>query len=513
MRKRFIAKILVLVIFLTMSCFVTSGGENMVLAKSKSAVKKVKVGKQLFLGNHKKGAVYKSSDTRIASVNSKGMVTGKKAGTVKITQKVNKKKKSYTVKVIKNARKPATLPVTFDEVILQDEQIRVQSPEKTIYSAKIRNISSKGTIRKISYRFEINVKSPVSVSVPDDGKDDTATGGAINPAPSGEETKWELKKKTVTITAANIAAGKISNRLQCEGDYTGLLSNMKLIEINLYTGSARYRYRAAEGKYLFTWGTKDKKAPTITGLVKKKSYTGYKDPYQSVYTDKKKKWNPARFVSAVDDRDGKVRVKADTSRINWKKSGIYKVYFRAKDKAGNVAKSWAKVRVIVPGTAESIADKVLRSITKNSWSDKKKAKAIYQYVRKRCSYVHNAAHKDWRVTAVKGIRYQSGDCYTYYSVSRLLLTRAGIPNVMVKRYPTPRGMRHYWNLAYVRGGWYHFDTTPRIRTQSRTRNRSRTHNRAASFCLRTDAQMFAYSRGYTFRFKRRAYVKRATRKL
>lgn len=499
MKRLGIAKIIVLVISLTMNGIVIPGAESTVLAKGKPAVKKVKVGKQLSLGNRKKGAVYKSSDSRIASVSREGVVTGKKTGTVKITQKVNRKKKNYTVKVVKNPRKPSALPVTFDEVALQEEQIQRQSPEKTIYSARIRNTSSKGTIRKISYHFEIQVKTQVSVPVPDEGKEDSATGGAVDPVPPEEEIKWEITKKNVSVTAKNIAPGKSSGRIQCEGDYTGIAANMKLKEIDLYTGKARFRYKAAEGTYHFSWGTKDKKAPVITGLVKKKSYTGYKDPYQCVYTDKKKGWNPARFVSAVDDRDGKVGIKSDTSRINWEKSGIYKVYFRAKDKAGNEAKSWAKVQVIVPGTAESMADQALRRIIKKGWSDKKKAKAIYRYVRGRFGYVQNAAHRDWRVTALHGLRYQSGDCYTYYSVSRLLLTRAGIPNVMIKRYPVPRGMRHYWNLVYVNGGWYHFDTTPR--------------QRRAVFCLWTDAQLSAYSRGYTFSFKRSAFVARAKKRL
>jgi len=339
MKRLAIAKIMVLVISLTMNGIMSPGAESTVRAKGKSAVKKVKVGKQLSLGNRKKGASYKSSDSRIASVSREGVVTGKRTGTVKITQKVNKKKKSYTVRVVKNLRKPSSLPVTFDEVALQEEQIQRQSPEKVIYSAKIRNTSSKGTIRKISYYFEIQVKTQVSAPVPDNGKEDSATGGAVDPVPPEDEIKWEITKKDVTLTAKKIAPGKTSGRLQCEGDYTGIVTNMKLKEIDLYTGKARFRYRAAEGTCHFSWGTKDKKAPVITGLVKKKSDTGYKDPYQCVYTDKKKDWNPARFVSAVDDRDGRVGIEADTSRINWKKSGIYKVYFKAKDKAGNEAKS------------------------------------------------------------------------------------------------------------------------------------------------------------------------------
>ena len=138
----------------------------------------------------------------------------------------------------------------------------------------------------------------------------------------------------------------------------------------------------------------------------------------------------------------------DTSKIRWSKSGDYRIYYTAKDSDNNQSKAWATVRVIVPGSAESAADQVLRSITKSGWSDEKKARAIYRYV---------------------------------------------------TRYPVPGGQRHFWNLTYVRGGWYHFDTTPRTRK--------------GTFCLMTDAQLHEYSSGYTFSFNRKLYPKRAGKRI
>lgn len=87
--------------------------------------------------------------------------------------------------------------------------------------------------------------------------------------------------------------------------------------------------------------------------------------------------------------------------------------------------------------------------------------------------------------------------YAYYSLSRLLLTRAGIPNLMITRYPAVPNHHHWWNLAYVKGGWYHFDTTPR---------RLKGH-----FCLLTDSQLRIYERRSpgTFRYANSAYPKRA----
>ena len=54
---------------------------------------------------------------------------------------------------------------------------------------------------------------------------------------------------------------------------------------------------------------------------------------------------------------------------------------------------------------------------------------------------------------------EEGDCYAYACTAKALLTRAGIPNLDIRRIPT--SFEHYWNLVDVGEGWYHFDTTPR----------------------------------------------------
>jgi hypothetical protein len=68
---------------------------------------------------------------------------------------------------------------------------------------------------------------------------------------------------------------------------------------------------------------------------------------------------------------------------------------------------------------------------------------------------------------------------------------------MINRYPDNIIGRHFWNLVYVRGGWYHFDTCPR--------------SRDGYFCLQTDAQLRRYSTGYTFSFNKSLYPARATK--
>lgn len=379
----------------------------------------------------------------------------------------------------KNIAKP-NLTVALKQVSLENERLERDGSGRMKYVASIRNHSTKGTIRKIEYTFTAMVKKEAAA---------VETG----------EVSQGLRQTEVTLVAAKIKPGKASEPVSCDGDESGQLSHMKLKTIRLYAGTALYIYDAEKQKGTVRWGIKDTKAPVISGWVGKKSFCGG-EPYLICYSDWKNSFDFAKYVSAVDDRDGNVEIRVDTSQINWAKNGSYKVIYRAVDRAGNKATAWAKVQVIVSGTAEHIADQVLRSVVKKNWTDEKKARAIYRYIRGHCAYVGTAPHTDWRGVAVKGLRYHSGDCYTYYAITRLLLSRAGIPNITVTRYPIYGGRRHWWNMAYVRGGWYHFDTTPRLRKK-------------ADFCLLTDAQMRSYSSGNTFQFRQSMYPARAVKKI
>lgn len=385
-------------------------------------------------------------------------------------------------KAVKKQKPNLTVP--YHKVSLQDEKMEVNEDGTVTYKASVKNKSKKGTIRKIIYTYSITRQKKVTSEV--------VSGSATIVV---EETV--TVPATVKIVAKNIKPGKKSEVLSCEGDYTGEITGMKLEKVQLYAGSGLYTYDAIKKKGTLTWGTKDKKAPVLSGMLKKYSYNG-KSPHMVCYTDKKNSFDFAQFVTATDNRDGNVKVEVDTGNINWSKSGVYKVRYIAKDKAGNKATSWAKVQVYKPGTAEQIADKVLKQITKKNWSAEKKSRAIYKYVKNRCSYVDNGTHKDWRTAAVNGIRYQSGDCFTYYAVVRLLLSRAGIPNMEVTRYPSRKGYRHWWSLVYVRNGWYHLDTTPR--------------KRKGEFCLLTDKQVWGYSER-TFAFRTAIFLPRAKKQI
>lgn len=220
--------------------------------------------------------------------------------------------------------------------------------------------------------------------------------------------------------------------------------------------------------------SKDKNAPVIEGWVGESSY--FNDLiFMTVYPDKE--YDFSKYITATDDQDPDVSIEADLASIDLTKDGVNNVTVYAEDKSGNISETEAKVEVRLPKKIDQMADELLGEIIQDSMTDVEKAKAIYVYIRKNVSYADNYEETDWEKAAEYAMKYNSGDCFAYYSMARILLTRAGIPNIMVTRY---RGEgHHWWNLVYVEGGWYHFDSTPR--------------HKQATFCLVTSDQLAEYS--------------------
>ena len=416
------------------------------MVQASVSAKQLSVGKQLSIRSKTDQLSYQSSDSTVASVSGKGVITGKSAGKVTITVKrsgYQAKKIPLTVKSVKG--KPS-LDVALDEVCLQSAKMKKTGDHRYRFSAVVRNNAKRGTIAKIEYYYRIQVQEPV-VETPA-GQANTTTRAASDavPAPTAS-TKWITRNQTVVLSAKNIKAHRKSSRVYCQGDASGKVSAMHLTKVKMYTGEAVYTYQVAQKKGKLSWSNVDLTGPVITGWVGKKSvYQG--EPLWLCYSDMKNTYHFKDHVKAVDARDGKVSVSVDTSRINWDKEGIYKVYYTAKDKSGNQTRAWAKVQVCKPGAAEQIADIILKTKIK-SGTDVQKLRKIYQYVQGNCSYTGSGGHTDWRATAAKGIRNHSGDCFTYYSIAKLLITRSGIPHIMVRRSPERPGHNHWWNLVYV----------------------------------------------------------------
>lgn len=193
----------------------------------------------------------------------------------------------------------------------------------------------------------------------------------------------------------------------------------------------------------------DTEPPVFSGIQDKNVYVGDKVSYK-------------KGVSVRDNKDGELSFQVDSSNVNLSKPGTYKVYYTATDSSGNEAKVSANVTVlpleITDETLNNLADKILAKIIKDDMTKRDKAYAIYKWIKSNISYTGTSDKSDWRKEAYRGMVNKVGDCFTYYAVSEVLLTRTGIENMRVTRVGGKT--QHFWNLVNCGDGWYHFDSTP-----------------------------------------------------
>lgn len=227
---------------------------------------------------------------------------------------------------------------------------------------------------------------------------------------------------------------------------------------------------------------RDNVPPTIYGVKNITAYEGDTVSYRS-------------GVYAMDEKDGKITVKADTSKVNTSKAGTYTVTYTASDAEGNKATATATVTIkaITASTVNEKADEVLAVIVNGSMSDREKARAIYDWCTGNLKYSTSTSHLMgyFNKAAYSGFTRHYGNCYTYYTVASALLTRAGITNMEIQRND-PKNP-HYWNLVSIDGSWYHFDTCPQPAPHK------------LEVFLLTDAEVAAFSLDYYYKFASGVY--------
>ena len=205
----------------------------------------------------------------------------------------------------------------------------------------------------------------------------------------------------------------------------------------------------------------------------------------------------------VTDNSGKECDLEWDSAVNQNKAGTYKVKYTAKDPAGNVGTFVLTVKVKEVNVENDKLMTLVESISKtylkytrdeakaNGYSNEKIVRDIFNFVADPTENDKNNANivfvnsksnspnqneqnghdkregwkTDWEEEAyltLNGI--MSGDCYTFYSVSKAFFEYFGIPNVGIQRTTdspmTQRdGGTHYWNIVKVEDGWYYYDST------------------------------------------------------
>lgn len=450
-----------------------------------ATVSKIKIG-QIY-SVEKKDATYASSDNSVAYVNSNGRVTGKKEGTAVITISSNGKTTKKTFQIVKNAKKPV-IKVCPDEIQVvsvkvkeigkeeieqtQDQEALTQQDiendtvtDDTVTTPEDNVVEPTPVIEKIIYTYKVDVKVK--------NLGNAKVNKVILKGNLGSKTlKLSIKKLDARKSAVLEKSIKITSKTPMQ------VPDLVLNKMECYASGMVSAVNYSTGKASYQYATKDKKAPVIRGFIGKNSYNG-NVPYLTVYKDQMKTFDYFKYVSAEDDRDTKVKLAVDTSKVNFDQKGTYTITYIATDKAGNKAKAKAKIAVRVNDTLDQIADTVLGRITRKDWSEQKKATAIYNYTRSHIAYTGNSDKSSWENEAARGLRYGQGDCFTYYCVARALLTRAGLPNIEVTRVQGHG--HHWWNMVYIQSqqGFYHFDACPR--------------RAGGRFCLVTDAQLKHYS--------------------
>ncbi len=195
---------------------------------------------------------------------------------------------------------------------------------------------------------------------------------------------------------------------------------------------------------------KDTEAPVIDGLHTVHVVVGNSVSYK-------------KGITVTDDLDPEPLLEADSSQVDLNTVGRYPITYKATDASGNTTEAEAEVNVKEPTEAteeniDRLAEEVLSQILKEGMSEYDKAKAIFNWVHS-IGYVDQSNHDDPLEAAYDGLYRRRGDCYTYAITSQVLLTHAGITNILVEKIPTKR--RHFWNIIDIGEGWHHFDACRR----------------------------------------------------
>ncbi|MCL2030088.1 MAG: hypothetical protein FWG93_00940 [Oscillospiraceae bacterium] len=171
-----------------------------------------------------------------------------------------------------------------------------------------------------------------------------------------------------------------------------------------------------------------------------------------------------RGVTALDRREGaedlELDLEVNSSAVNLAEPGDYPLTYRAVDRAGNETVETVRVTVleVTEERVGELAGALLEEITHPDMSIYQKAYAIYTWVTGRIYYAGSAEKDSVPLAAYLGFQTRQGDCYTFYALSEVLLTRIGAECLRVDRIDGY--VNHYWNLVNLGDGWYHFDTTP-----------------------------------------------------
>jgi len=170
-------------------------------------------------------------------------------------------------------------------------------------------------------------------------------------------------------------------------------------------------------------------------------------------------------VTAFDDfgRDLTSLVLVDDSGVDPFTVGVYPVRYEVTDHTGNFfeVNEFVHVLDIDMNSVNEEVDSLLLGIIDDDMTQLQKVQAIFTWVRGNITYAPSNNRTETAYEgAYRALRERRGNNYIYYSISELMLTRAGIPNIPINRIEGS-STSHRWNLVNPDDlGWHHFDSYP-----------------------------------------------------
>ena len=251
---------------------------------------------------------------------------------------------------------------------------------------------------------------------------------------------WEgLPLRAIDFLKDINAAGDVTARFKTSPDWSVLgTQNVVVVLEDTHGHSVEFSARVTIKE--------DTDPPVIRGAIDRHVHAGDSISYRD-------------GVTAWDNKDGNVALSIDSSAVNINSAGVYPVVYSAVDSSGYATSVTVYITVFVVDAeyVYSLADGVLAGITTPDMSLTQKAKAIHTWVRNNIIYISKSDKSSTIRSAYIGMSNRRGDCFVFYAVAEVLLTRAGVPNTRITRLGG--ATEHHWNLINVGTGWYHFDAT------------------------------------------------------
>ena len=173
------------------------------------------------------------------------------------------------------------------------------------------------------------------------------------------------------------------------------------------------------------------------------------------------------YVTMEDNCTGELSLSVDEKELVLTEAGEYNVYITGIDAVGNKSEK-QRVTVKVLETYDSdvldeLLDELVDDLDIEGKSRERICRDIYKLVRETLIYTGDSQKGDVRLAAYCAIMGGGGDCYSYFSLTKLLLDRCGIENLEIKRAEGYTSDTHYWNYVNIGEGgedaWYHLDST------------------------------------------------------